>query len=178
MKECIYNYSIEDNLEASKKLYQHKTKRKTNLVTLILVFFTIIGAMTSIGAIIQGTRYWLLGVVSVILLIGYFMVDKVCLYRNQKNQKEFYLNSKLTNVTKVRVSIKNDILTETFLIKEQELGKNMYKKSDLIAMYVTKDNIFYIFNEEKVVLVKKVCLTDKNMETFMQFADHLKKGRK
>ena len=178
MKDCIFNYSVEDNLEASKKLYQHKTKRKTNLVTLLLVFFTIIGVMTSIGAIIKGTRYWIVGVFSVILLIGYFMVDKVCLYRNQKNQREFFNNSKLVNVTKVRVSVDGDTMTETFLIKEQELGKNTYKKSDLIAMYITKDDIFYIFNDEKIVLVKKVCLTDKSEEVFIGFADHLKKGRK
>ena len=45
-------------------------------------------------------------------------------------------------------------------------------------MYITKDDIFYIFNDEKIVLVKKVCLTDKSEEAFIGFADHLKKGRK
>lgn len=178
MKECTYNYSIEDNLEASKKLYLHKTKRKTNLVTLLLIFFTIIGVMTSIGAIIQGTRYWIIGVVSIALLVGYFLIDKIFLYQNQKNQREFFNSSKLVDVTKVRVLVDDEAMIETFLIKEQELGKNVYKKSDLIAMSITKEKIFFIFNNDKIVQVKRACLSEKNKEGFKQFANNLKKSHK
>ena len=99
MFECVYNYSLKDNLAASKFLFKTKNKRKTNIVTLLLVLTTAFGVLGSIGAIINHTKFWFLGIISILLLACYFLVDKILLNNFLKNQQEFFFNSNLNKVT-------------------------------------------------------------------------------
>lgn len=172
MVECVYNYSLEDNLNATKHLFILKNKRKTNIVGLLLIFFTIIGVMASIGAIITKSNYWYVGIISVGLLTCYFLIDKVMLSRVLDKQKEFYY-ANLKDVTKIKIKLENDVLTETFLIKEKVVGANSYKKTDLTAVKITPENVYFIFKDEFVVLIKKACTTEKIYYEFLNFAENI-----
>lgn len=173
MGECDYNYELEDNLAASKYLFKVKNKRKTNIVTLLVVAITIFGVMVSIGAIIQRNNNWAIGLASILLIVAYFMVDKIALWSALKKQKEYFLSSNLSKVTKVKVLYDKDTITETFFIKEKILGSNFYSVNDLTSIKIEKDYIFLVFKEEYVLLLKKQCMTDKSYLAFANLKEIL-----
>lgn len=173
MNECIYNYELEDNLAATKYLFKFKNRKKTGVVNLLVIIVTIIGLMVSIGGIIERESYWTIGIATIILIVAYFMVDYIALWRNQKKQKDFFLSSDLKKVTKVRVVYENDVITETFLIKEKILGTNSYSVKDLTSLKVEKNYIFLTFKEQYVVLLKKQCMNSKTMLEFMKLRENL-----
>ena len=172
MNECVYNYSLQDNLSATKFLFQTKTKRKTNIVTMFLIVLTVLGIMVSIGALIMHTKYWYVGIISVLLIVAYFLVDRILLNSVLNKQKEFY-NTNLYKVTKIKVSVDGENMTETFMAKENVIGTNSYKKFDLTAVKLNKENIYFVFKDEFVVLVKRNCLKQKVEAEFLNFAEHI-----
>ena len=173
MNECTYNYTLEDNLAMTKYLFKLKNRRKTGIVNLLVIGVSILGLMVSIGGIIARQSYWTIGIASIILIVGYFMVDKIALWKNQKKQKEFFLSSDLSKVTKVRVTFQEDEVSETFLIKEKILGVNKYLVSDLSNLKVEKDYIFLVFKEQNIVLLKKQCMSNKTMQEFNKLRENL-----
>ena len=177
MNECIYNYTLDDNLAATKYLFKLKNRRKTGIVNLLVIGVSILGLMVSIGGIIARQIYWTIGIASIILIVGYFMVDQIALWKNQKKQKEFFLSSDLSKVTKVRVTFQEDEVSETFLIKEKILGVNKYLVSDLSNLKVEKDYIFLVFKEQNIVLLKKQCMSNKTMQEFNKLRENLTKRK-
>ena len=177
MNECIYNYELEDNLAATKYLFKYKNRKKTGIVNLLVIIVSIIGIMASIGGIIEKKSYWTIGIATIILIVGYFLVDYVALWFNQRKQKEFFLSSDLNKVTKVRVIYENEKITETFMIKEKILGTNTYSVKDLSSIKVQKDYIFLVFNEQNVVLLKKQCMSNKIFMEFMKLREILTKRK-
>ncbi len=177
MNECVYNYSLQDNLNATKFLLQTKSKRKTNIVAMFLIALTVLGVLVSIGALIAHTKYWYVGIISVLLILAYFLVDKIVLDSALRQQKEFY-ETKLYNVTKVKVTIDGEKMTEIFMAKENVIGTNSYNKSDLTAIKLNKDNIYYVFKDQFVVLIKRKCLKEKAEIEFCNFAENILKPTK
>ena len=175
MNECVYNYELEDNLAATKYLFKFKNRKKTGAVNLLVIIVSIIGIMVSIGGIIEKKSYWTIGIATIILIVGYFLVDYVALWFNQKKQKDFFLSSNLNKVTKVRVVYDNDKITETFMIKEKSIGTNTYLVKDLSSLKIQKDYIFLVFNESNVVLLKKQCMSNKTLLEFMKLRENLTK---
>ncbi len=173
MVECVYNYSLQDNLEASKFLFKTKNKRKTNIVTILLVFLTFIGVLVSIGAVILHNKLWYVGVCGILLLACYFLIDKIALNNFLKNQQEYFFNSNLCKVTKVKVCVENDILTETFLVKENSIGTNSYNKVDLTAVKYNKNIFLFVFKDQFVVMVKRACINKKVEQNFFNFASNI-----
>jgi len=181
MNECIYNYSLEDNLKATKQLLKQKYKRKTSIVSGLVVLLGVIGIITSIGLLISNNGKWYIGLISAGLLAMYFAVDKIAIKKQLITQKEFYL-ANLNKVTKVKVTINEEkTITETFYVKEKEIGVNTYYYKDLTAIKFEGENIFLIYNNENVVMVKKPCLTEKNLLEFIKLKEkfiNLKKNVK
>ena len=177
MIECVYNYSLQDNLNATKNLFQIKSKRKTNIVTMLLIVLTVLGVLVSIGALIAHSKYWYVGIISLLLIVAYFLGDKIILNGVLNRQKEFY-NTSLFKVSKIKVAIDGEVMTETFMNKENVIGTNSYKKADLTAIKVNKDCIYYIFSDQFVVLVKKSCLNKKAELEFFNFAQNILKPTK
>ena len=181
MNECIYNYSLEDNLEATKHLLTQKYKKKTGIVSGFVVLLSILGIITSIGMIINNSSQWYIGLISVVLVVLYFAVDKIAIKNQLKKQKEFY-NNNLSKISKVKVLLdENKTITETFFVKDKIIGTNIYEYKDLTVFKIEKGNIFLIYNNEKVVMIKKECLSDKNYLNFMllkeKFTNLNKKGK-
>ena len=173
MIECVYNYELEDNLAATKYLFKYKNRKKTGIVNLLVIMVSIIGIMVSIGGIIEKKSYWTIGIATIILIVGYFMVDYVSLWFNQRKQKKFFLSSDLSKVSKVKVVYDNDKISEIFLIKEKVLGTNTYYVKDLSSIKIQNDYIFFTFNENNVVLLKKQCMNNKIFLEFMKLREIL-----
>lgn len=173
MSECLYNYSLKDNLDASKFLFKTKNKRKTNIVTILLFCLTFVGIMVSIGAIIMHNKSWYVGILGVLLLACYFLIDKIALNSFLKNQQDYFYNSDLKKVTKVKVCVDENIMTETFLIKENVLGTNTYQKADLTAIKINNETIIFVFKDQSVVMVKRACLNQKAEINFLNFANNI-----
>lgn len=167
MNECIYNYTLEDNLEATKHLLNQKYKKKTGIVSGFVVLLCIIGMMVSVSMIINKNSNWYIGLLSAVLLVCYFAVDKIAIKTQLKKQKDFYYQN-LKKITKIKVSLdENKTITETFYIKEKIIGTNTYTYSDLTAMKIENGNLFLIYKNEKVVMLKKDCLTEKAYLNFI-----------
>ena len=79
MNECVYNYSLEDNLEATKQLLIQKYKKKTSIVSGFVVLLCIIGVLVSISMIISNSGKWYIGFISAGLMAMYFAVDKIAI---------------------------------------------------------------------------------------------------
>ena len=167
MSECIYNYTLEDNLKATEQLLICKHKKKTSIVSVFVVILSIIGIISSIGMIINKDSNWWLGLVSVALLLCYFFVDKVWIKFQLKKQQDFFFSSNLNKITKVKVYLdQNKTITENFYIKEKLIGTNTYHYNDLTVFKIEGENLYLIYKNENVVLIKKDCLTEKNMQEF------------
>lgn len=172
MNECVYNYGLEDNLKATEQLLLQKYKKKTGVVSILVVVLSIMGIMTSIGMIIAKDSKWYIGLISAILLICYFFVDKVIVKLQLKKQKEFFFSSNLNKITKVKVQITEDkTIIENFYIKEKLIGSNTYQYKDLTVFKVLDDYIYLVYNNEKVVLLKNTCLTEKSAEEFYKLKE-------
>ncbi len=131
MNECSYKYELDDNLKATKYLLKIKNKQKNNIVTVFLIFITIFGIMVSVGAFINHNNNWSVGIASIFLIVGYFLVDVVIMRIDLNKQRKFFLSSQLNKVSRVKVCYENDLITETFMIKENILGINKYSVNDL-----------------------------------------------
>lgn len=172
MNECVYNYSLEDNLKATEQLLTQKFKKKTGIVSVLVVVLSIIGIMTSIGMIISKDGKWYIGLISAVLLLCYFFVDKVLIKLQLKKQKEFFYSSNLNKITKVKVQIdENKTITENFYHKEKLIGTNTYLYKDLSVFKILDENIYLIYNDEQVVLIKKNCLTEKALIEFLKLKE-------
>lgn len=172
MSECIYNYSLEDNLNATKQLLIQKSRRKTSIVSLFVVVLSIFGIIGSIGMLIGKSGNWYVGLISAVLLLCYFGVDKVLIQMQLKKQKEFFNSSQLKNVTKVKIYLdENKTVTENFYVKEKLIGTNTYQYKDLSALKFLDENIYLIYNNKNVVLIKKNCLTEKSWQEFIDLKE-------
>lgn len=172
MNECVYNYDLEDNLKATEQLLLQKYKKKTGIVSVLVVVLSIMGIMTSIGMIIAKSSKWYIGLISAILLICYFFVDKVLVKFQLKKQKEFFYSSNLNKITKVKVQLLEDkTITENFYHKEKLVGTNTYDYKDLTVFKVQDGNIYLIYNDSNVVLLKKNCLTEKTALEFFKLRE-------
>ena len=124
MIECVYNYGLEDNMKATEQLLLQKYKRKTGIVCALVVVLSIMGVMTSVGMIIAKESKWWVGIVSAVLLVCYFFVDKVLIKLQMKKQKEYFYNSNLSKITKVKVVLHDDkTVVEQFYQKEKHFKK-------------------------------------------------------
>ena len=172
MNECVYNYNLEDNLKATEQLLTQKYKKKTGVVSVLVVGLSILGIMTSIGMIIANNGKWYIGFVSAVLLMCYFWVDKVFIKMQLKKQKEFFYSSNLNKITKIKVQLSDDkTITESFYQKEKLMGTNTYQYKDLTVFKVFNDNIYLIYRDEQVVLIKKDCLTEKSLTEFYKLKE-------
>ena len=171
MNECVYNYSLEDNLKATEQLLIFKNKRRTNIVTLLLIFLCMVGILVTAKAIAEHTNNWFVGIVSVLLLICYFFAEKIIIKNLLKKQKQFFLNSNLISVTKVKVSLEDQTIKETFLKKESIIGTNNYNVNDLTCLKIQKDNLYLIFNDEFIVLLKLQCMSEKTRSEFLKLKE-------
>ena len=172
MNECVYNYELEDNLKATEQLLTQKYKKKTGVVSVLVVALSAMGIMTSIGMIIAKNSKWYIGLISAVLLICYFFVDKVIIKMQLKKQKEFFYSSNLHKITKVKVQLLEDkTITENFYHKEKLIGTNTYEYKNLTVFKVEGENIYLIYNDENVVLLKKNCLTEKTALEFFKLKE-------
>ena len=178
ISECVYNYSMQDNLKATEQLLIYKYKRKTNLVTLLVLFLCIIGVMASIGAIINHTKNWYVGILSVVLLVLYFLVDKIYIKIQLKKQKEFFVKSNLDKVTKIKVTLDAGEIYETFLQKEKIIGTNKYSVENLTCFKVYKGDVFLIFNDENVVMLKLITTSEKDKQEFLKLQEKFRNSKK
>ena len=178
MSTCEYKYSLQDNLDATKELLKIKNKRKTNIVTLFVLLLSMFGIMASIGSIIKGDKNWVIGIISVVLLVGYFLVDAFAIKMQLKKQIDFYNSSSLKDVTKVKIELENNMISEIFYIKEKVHGTNKYSVDELTTIKFDADNIYLIFNNESIVLLKKAVMTEKNLQNFTNLKEKFKKNTK
>lgn len=172
MNECVYNYDLEDNLKATEQLLIQKYKKKTSIVSVLVVILSILGILTSVGMIINKNGQWYIGFISAILLLCYFLVDKVVIKLQLKKQKEFFMASNLNKITKIKVLLnENKTIFENFYSKEKLIGTNTYYYKNLTAIKIDDVNVYLIYNDENVVLIKKDCLTQKNLNEFVKLKE-------
>ena len=172
MNECAYNYGLEENLKASEILFLQKYKKKTSIVSVFVVILSIVGILSSIGMIIEKDSRWYLGLISAVLILCYFFVDKIFIKNQLKKQKEFFYSSNLNKITKVKIYVdENKTVTENFYNKEKLIGTNTYQYNDLTVFKVLDENIYLIYNDERVVMLKKDCLTEKALEEFYKLKE-------
>ena len=146
-----------------------KFKKKTGIVSGFVVLLSILGMMTSVGMVINQDKNWYIGLISALLLLSYFAVDKIAIKLQLKKQKEFFLTSNLNKITKVKITLdENNNIAETFYHKEKIIGTNNYSYNNLTAFKIENENIYLIYNDESVVLVKKSCLTEKTLQEFLK----------
>lgn len=178
MNECDYKYSVDDNLAVSREVLKKKNQRKTNIVSLLILFCAMFGVLASIGAIIQGNNNWWIGILSVALVVGYFLVDVVALNIQLKKQREYFFSSKLKDITRVKVTMEDDKIDETFYKGNQEIGVNHYNIANLTSIKLSGDYIFLFFDQEYGVLLKKQCMTNKTYLNYLKLREKFIKIKK
>ncbi len=178
MIQCKFNYSVEDNLKVSSVLFKEKNKSRVKIVSLVIIIFCLLGIMTSVSAIITHKDNWWVGLLSLVLLVGYFSFDFVALKIYLKKQKKFFLNSKLKDVTKVEIVKDENKIEEKFFVDDTLLGVNSYDLKNLTMYKFKDDNIYLIFNDENIVMIKKIVLTNKEFNEFNDIYKNLKEKHK
>ena len=177
MNECKFNYSLADNLSVAKQVFHLKRKARTGIVSVLVLLIGGFGMFTVIDAIAQSRPTWWLGIVSFLLLAGYFLGDFFTMKCELKKQTKFFFQNGFDKISKVVVCLEKDVVTETFFEKENVFGQNKFFVKDLKSVKFDGPNIFLAFAGDKVVMLKTQCLTCKQIEEYTVLGRSLKKSK-